>query len=816
MLGFAFRRLAAVMFGSLVLVGGALGAPPDVGASLRLHADGITIHWDEIATAEGYDVYRGTEANLSDLTCLRFRIPQTETTDDLFPPPGRLLTYVVAAWNANGEGPLGTGSHGAPRVPAVPCADDDGDGVRDDQDNCPGIDNPGQADQNENGLGDPCDVLTYTFEDDLPGLRPSDTTQIGGTDDTFAVRDFGGSRGVSYADPGGSAGVHDRFDRLTADLAQQGVDVYLDPVAGTGASLTLAAWNDGTRRERAGSAVELRVTDSGELLAHRRLGDARTLLGEASVTAGARLRARLRKLEGIASRLVVDEWSGSDWTEEVAVFDIDDDHRLIGRDVTLVSADGGALGTLRVSSSPLAPAGALSIVRTHQGLTDWKLYQRGPEDHASIPLPVVTRCQEPCRIEARLVDSQSGATLPGFDYADLSWLLPAAPDGGRLSDLTLADVPAGGNYDLEVRLLDEESGDPLGEEVVAALAVGDVFLAAGQSNMSGYSGVLEPAEPPVDQVHLFGNDYTWKRAREPMDDGTDQVDLVSAESPLHTLMLPFAKQVWSETGIPVAIIPAPLGGTNLYAQWQRNDALPEDRGTLYGSSVYRVNVQGYDHPIRGVIWYQGESDAGRGTDVYLADLQDLVERYREDLAAPGLFFGNCQLATHLYAFDLEGWIAIQEAQRRYAEIDPQSAVVALVDQPRSDTIHLNVPGYKEAGRRLGRAVLAGSYGLEQPLGPQVVSIRFASASRNRVVITYDKDVTGGAPYLYRVADGAVPVNVNAVTTSGRDVTLDLAASTAAGATVTYGYSRNPGVEWVLAADGSGTALAFRRLPIDPP
>ena len=115
-------------------------------------------------------------------------------------------------------------------------------------------------------------------------------------------------------------------------------------------------------------------------------------------------------------------------------------------------------------------------------------------------------------------------------------------------------------------------------------------------------------------------------------------------------------------------------GTNLHSQWQRILSDPTNRGTLYGSSVHRVLDQRYSYPIRGVIWYQGESDVGRGTALYLQDLRDLVADYRADLGDPTLFFGSCQLATNQGA-ELDHWIAIQEAQRQQAEADSLSAVV---------------------------------------------------------------------------------------------------------------------------------------------
>ena len=279
-------------------------------------------------------------------------------------------------------------------------------------------------------------------------------------------------------------------------------------------------------------------------------------------------------------------------------------------------------------------------------------------------------------------------------------------------------------------------------------------------------------------------------------------------------MLRFAKEIEKAVGVPVAIIPAPLGGTNLYSQWQRDAADPFNRGTLYGSAISRVRAQGYAHPIRGALWYQGESDAGRGTDLYLADLRALVANLRSDLGSPNLFFGNCQLATYLTE-DFETWLPIQEAQRRQG-LDPLAGVIPLIDQPRADSIHLNVDGYKAAGVRLARVVRAGSYGQPAVQVPKLVAAKFSNGARTQIEVTWDKNVRGGSPSLFRAYNGAVPVQPVSQSASGATITLLFSRSLPSNATIGYGYSRNPGVAWVVGADGSGPVLAFYKVAVGAP
>ncbi|MBP7148542.1 MAG: thrombospondin type 3 repeat-containing protein [Acidobacteria bacterium] len=783
--------------------------PPEVPPTLALDPGGELV-WEPVPGATAYNLYRGQRPDGTDLACLVFRSAQTTASDP--GTPTNLFTYVVAAWNVDGEGPLGAASGGAPRAAAVRCADDDGDSVRDDQDNCPGAPNPAQADQNGDGLGDACDPRTYDFEADSVGQRPAAMTQSGGTNTTFLVRDYAGDKGVAYD---GSVSIRDAFDRLALRHPRQDLTVYLDTQDVPGQYLDLQLWSDGTYAENAGSDFLFRINQAGDVDCYQRTGRDYALLRSAALGPLGRLRLRLLKEAGTNSSLHVDTWNGGGWNADATVCTTTDDHLLAGRALALTDVASGRRPVLRISAEPLPPAAALTLDKSYDGLADWKLFQRGPSGSAPVPLPVSYRADEPARIEVRLVEHDSGVVVPGFDYADHAWPLGPAPNGA-VADFTLPDVPQGGNYDLEARLLRASDGLLLGEDAALDIGVGDVFLATGQSNMSGYSGTLEPAEPPLATVHLFGNDYNWKLAAEPMDSGVDQVDRVSAESPAHSLMLRFAKVVSTFAGVPVAIIPAPLGGTNLYSQWQRRAADPDNRGTLYGSSIFRVLSQGYAHPIRGVIWYQGESDAGRGVELYRQDLERLVADYRADLQSPELFFGNCQLATYAAA-DLNTWLPIQEAQRQQAAADPLSDVVALVDQPRADIIHLNVDGYKEAGRRLANAVLKGSYGLPRTLGPQIASVRFGDGALTRIELTYDRAVTGGVPSLFRVNDNGAAVTITDVTTGGKTVTLLLQqAASATGTTLSYGYSTNSAVQWIKAADGNGAALAFLDIPVLAP
>jgi sialate O-acetylesterase len=146
--------------------------------------------------------------------------------------------------------------------------------------------------------------------------------------------------------------------------------------------------------------------------------------------------------------------------------------------------------------------------------------------------------------------------------------------------------------------------------------------------------------------------------------------------------------------------------------------------------------------VRGVLWYQGESDANPdAAELFLDRFKGLVAAFREDLKSPQLPFLYVQIGRHVTNASVESnasWDRIQELQRIAERVIPGSAVISVMDLPLDDPIHVGVDGQKRAGKRLAKIahrVVFGADGVER--GPRLVSADVDTSGRV-VRVTYNE------------------------------------------------------------------------------
>ncbi len=236
------------------------------------------------------------------------------------------------------------------------------------------------------------------------------------------------------------------------------------------------------------------------------------------------------------------------------------------------------------------------------------LVQRSAANTGSIAISG-TFSGTPDRIEARAV-VMAGTANSGTATA---WqTIQASPVAGNYSG-SLAGVPAGGWYQLEVRPV---TGSTPGAVVVRdRVGVGDIYVTAGQSNSANYGASAgTPADDRV-STRTSVNAPTWRH-------GYDPQPLAGGGG----------GSVWSRLGdqlaaadnIPIGFVCVGVGATQVI-EW-----VP---GTNYYNNLLKPAIQSLGTAgFRAVLWHQGESDAIANVNAttHAARLNSMIVQSRTD------------------------------------------------------------------------------------------------------------------------------------------------------------------------------------------
>ncbi|WP_295974695.1 sialate O-acetylesterase [uncultured Xanthomonas sp.] len=157
--------------------------------------------------------------------------------------------------------------------------------------------------------------------------------------------------------------------------------------------------------------------------------------------------------------------------------------------------------------------------------------------------------------------------------------------------------------------------------------------------------------------------------------------------------------------------------------------------TLYNGMIAPLGRYG----LRGMLWYQGESNTGDGA-AYAMRLRGLRDDWRRQFGAkmPLLVVQLAGYGLPPQAPVESGWAQVREAQRRVAAEDPYSGLAVAIDI--GDAYDIHPPNKQELGRRLARAARHVVYG-ERALAPSGPIPRTATRTQGGVRIVFD-DVDG--------------------------------------------------------------------------
>lgn len=223
-----------------------------------------------------------------------------------------------------------------------------------------------------------------------------------------------------------------------------------------------------------------------------------------------------------------------------------------------------------------------------------------------------------------------------------------------------------------------------------------VFLLAGQSNMSGRGEITEDDLKVHPRVLMLAKDGSWQYAVDPIHYDKKIAGVGLGKS----FAIALAEK---DKDITIGLVPAAVGGSPI-ATWEPGGYHEKTDTHPYDDAISRARRAMKDGTLSGILWHQGEGDSGPGRwPVYEEKLFALVERFREDLEAPEVPFIIGQLGRFEAKPWTEGRHKVNEAHNKVAEKTKFSGFVSsfgLTSKP--DNTHFNTPSLHEFGKRYAR------------------------------------------------------------------------------------------------------------------
>jgi sialate O-acetylesterase len=303
--------------------------------------------------------------------------------------------------------------------------------------------------------------------------------------------------------------------------------------------------------------------------------------------------------------------------------------------------------------------------------------------------------------------------------------------------------------------------------------VGEVWICSGQSNMQW--AVNQANDPDLEKA--AANDAAIRLisvpqvgTQEPQWNFKGRWSVCSPETvgDFSAVGYFFGRQLHRTLGVPIGLIDNAWGGSAadawvkrekiaahetlraIHDRWTKlEETKADDRQLMAGNSrpgnIHAgVLTPSIGYGIRGVIWYQGESNAGRAHQ-YRTLFPFMIESWREEWAMPD----NAEFPFYwvqLADFKAErnepaesDWAELREAQTMTLDALPNTGQAVIIDLGEGKDIHPK--NKQDVAKRLARWALAETYAMP---GIACRSPRYTAMEKEggKLVLSFD-DVTGG-------------------------------------------------------------------------
>lgn len=343
-------------------------------------------------------------------------------------------------------------------------------------------------------------------------------------------------------------------------------------------------------------------------------------------------------------------------------------------------------------------------------------------------------------------------------------------------EVELEPLKAGGPYSLQISA-------PSRKLHYSNVLAGEVWLCSGQSNMafqvrgcvdSQHKELLNFAEKHP-QIRLFDMKPRWEtNAVEWKASVLDSLNRLDYYKPTQwqecnektadrfsAVAFAFGRMLSDSLQVPVGLIMNAVGGspaeawidrktlefgfTYILYDWTKNDFIQDwarERAALNIKKsankaqrhpyepcyLYEAGIRPLEcYPIKGIIWYQGESNA-HNVEAHEKLFSLLTNSWRNNWKEELPFY-----YVQLSSIDRPSWPLFRDSQRRLMQVISNSGMAVSSDRGDSLDVH---PGYKqEVGERLAHWALNKTYGhAVLPSGPLYRSVEFKD---NAAYVSFD-------------------------------------------------------------------------------
>lgn len=369
---------------------------------------------------------------------------------------------------------------------------------------------------------------------------------------------------------------------------------------------------------------------------------------------------------------------------------------------------------------------------------------------------------------------QHGQSLPLYGIANASTKITVTIGNQQLNtsadsngkwQVTLAPLAAKETYTLQISAGKEK-------RIFKNVVAGEVWLCSGQSNMEFEMFQASTGERDIPQaenpnIRLFDMEARWRtdNANAWELSALDSINQLQYYKPAQwevcspktvrafsAVAYYFGRRLQKELNMPIGLICNAVGGSPTEAwidrrtleyefprilnNWRENDFIMDWVRQRAGENIAKATDKLQRHPyepaylfeagilplakypIKGVIWYQGESNA-HNKDAHSKLFPLLVKSWRNEFGYSHLPFYYVQLSS----INRPSWGWFRESQRRLMKVVPHSGMAVSYDYGHPTDVH---PKNKQPiGERLAQWALGDTYGKKVlPSGPLFRSATF--------------------------------------------------------------------------------------------